>query len=142
MAPVSPVHPHRCLFVFNGFAPHPKCNICHVLWYKSPHASVRRCGSSSVHEDRIRLLRAWGNGLGSTNRTSPAGTSKHWATLAGSSHRRTNVCIWPNLVDPANIPPRYPRTLQLRSLACSNMRKGGWTRGGGRADDGRDTYNR
>ena len=33
---------------------HPKCNTCRVLWYKLSYASVRLCGSSSVHEDQIR----------------------------------------------------------------------------------------
>ena len=74
LRPLSlPVHPYQCLFVFDGFVSHPKYNICHVLWYKPPYASVRCCGSSSVYKGQTRLLCVCGDGPDSANGTSRAG---------------------------------------------------------------------
>ena len=46
--------PTRRYFCLQRTCSHPKCNTCRVLWYKLSYASVRRCGSSSVHEDQIQ----------------------------------------------------------------------------------------
>ena len=50
IAASAPPSAHTSIFLSS----HPKCNTCRVLWYKFSHASARRCGSSSVHEDQIR----------------------------------------------------------------------------------------
>ena len=111
-----PVHPHQCLLVFDGFVPHLKYNICHVLWCKPPDASLRCCRSSSIHENQVRLFCIRRNGPVSTNRTSRArpellGTSKHRTILPGGSHRRTHVYIRSNWVDPSQpFTPLAPRT--------------------------------